>query len=108
METNLKEKAKQQFEKMIKEEVQWIAKNVWPENVKHRLNRISRIIEAAKQLEAIDDEIELLNELEVNKLTEKIVPLRILEMTDEVELILIDALISKNIRSEIFLRNDES
>jgi len=96
----LKERAKAQFAKVVKEKVDWIAARCWPCNIAVNLKEMNNIIEAGQKMEVTTAII--FNEEEIKKLVEDFTPLRTLKMDADIKALLIRTLEDKGIHHEVF------
>jgi hypothetical protein len=100
LEAQLVEKAKLQFKKLAKQNVEWIAHKCWPFNLKSQLEQLNELIKAASEVGAIN--ASLMTEVEINDLAKTFAPFRTLEMGEEVHSRLVFKLEAKGIPREIF------
>lgn len=98
-----KEKAAEQFRKLVLEKIEWISKDCWPSNLEFQLKKLNNIIEAGKKMEVTT--ASTFSELEIQELADQIGPFRVLEMNGEIQSILIGILTDvKEVSHEVFAK----
>ena len=90
-----KDKATQQFKKVLLDKISWISEKCWPEVLELRLKEMNRVIEAGKKMGVTAASI--FTEAEIKELAEQFAPFRVLEMNEEIRSLLFRVLNAKGV-----------